>query len=124
MALRGVGFVGIRTGLFQQTVSLFRDVIGANVIRYTDDLAGFELGDGVLEIYDRKEPFHAFFSTGPVVGFKVADFDATHDVMQTAGVKFIGEVQHSAGTNWRHFYCPDGTIGEIIGPGVKPRGQN
>lgn len=89
------------------------------VTRQTGDLVGFRLEDGtIFELYGPGDEFHAFFTSGPVVGFRVDDFDATHEAMLSAGVRFIGEVQHAEGTSWRHFRCPDGTIAEIIGPGA------
>ena len=52
MVIRGVGFVGLRTGRLAETVALFRDVIGVPIARQKDDLVGFVLADGtVLELY-------------------------------------------------------------------------
>jgi catechol 2,3-dioxygenase-like lactoylglutathione lyase family enzyme len=121
MAVRGVGFVGIRSDRLDETVALFRDVIGVPVSRQADDLVGFTLADGtVLELYGPRDRFHAFFTTGPVVGFRVDDFDLTRQAMIAAGVPFIGDIQHADGQSWQHFRCPDGTVAEIIGPGVQP----
>src|SRR5262249_39838507 len=86
-----VDFVGIRTDRLNETVALFRDVLGVSVDRQTDDLAGFRLADGtVLELYSPTNEFHGFFTTGPVVAFKVDDFDAVRRAMLAAGIKFIG----------------------------------
>ncbi|MCT7375842.1 VOC family protein [Chelativorans salis] len=113
--------MGIRSGRLDETVRLFRDVIGVPVTRQADDLVGFRLADGtVLELYGPGDAFHAFFKTGPVVGFRVDDFDATRRAMIAAGIGFIGDVQHADGESWQHFHCPDGTIAEIIGPGAPP----
>jgi hypothetical protein len=68
------------------------------------------------------DEFHAFFTTGPVVAFRVDDFDETRRTMLAAGIVFIGDVQHSKGISWQHFRCPDGTVLEISGPGVEPPG--
>jgi hypothetical protein len=100
---------------------LFRDVLGVPVNRQTDDLVGFSLADGtVLELYSSTNEFHSFFNTGPVVAFRVDNFDVTRRAMLAAGVNFIGDVQHADGISWQHFYCPDGTILQISGPGAKP----
>ena len=102
-------------------VGLFRDVLGLAPLRHGKDFMGFRLADGtVLELYGPGDEFHSFFGTGPVVGFRVDDFDATHAAMAAAGIPFLGDVQHADGNSWRHFVCPDGTIAEIIGPGVAP----
>jgi hypothetical protein len=115
--ITGVRFVGMRGPRLAETAALFRDVIGIPVARQTPDLIGFELSDGtVLELYGPDNQFHAFFTTGPVVGFRVEDFAATKTRMLAARIQFIGEVQHADGLSWQHFRCPDGTIAEIIGP--------
>ena len=121
MAVEGVGFVGLRSEQFSEMVRLFRDVIGVPLARETSGLAGFRLGDGtVLEIYGPADEFHSFFTTGPVVGLRVGDFDAVRALMLFAGVEFIGAAQHASGTSWQHFHCPDGTVLEIIGLGRDP----
>ena len=66
------------------------------------------------------DEFHSFFTTGPVVGLRVGNFDAVRALMLAAGVEFIGSAQHANGTSWQHFRCPDGTVLEIIGPGRHP----
>jgi catechol 2,3-dioxygenase-like lactoylglutathione lyase family enzyme len=118
MTVSKVGFVGIRTDRLDETVALFRDVLGLSVDRRTDDQVGFKLGDGtVLELYNPANEFHSFFTTGPVVAFKVDNFDVARRAMLAAGVKFIGDVQHADGVSWQHFHGPDGTVLEILGPG-------
>ena len=121
MVVEGVGFVGLRSDQFSEMVQLFRDVIGVPLARETIGMAGFRLGDGtVLEIYGPADQFHSFFTTGPVVGLRVEDFDAVRALMLAAGVEFIGAPQHASGMSWQHFRCPDGTVLEVIGPGRDP----
>jgi catechol 2,3-dioxygenase-like lactoylglutathione lyase family enzyme len=85
MTVLKVGFVGIRSDRLDETVALFRDVIGVPVTRETDDLVGFRLADGtVLEFYGPANEFHAFFTTGPVVAFRVDNFDVTRRAMLAA----------------------------------------
>jgi len=121
MTVLKVDFVGIRSDRLDETVALFRDVLGMSVNRRTDDLVGFRLADGtVLELYSPANEFHGFFTTGPVVAFRVDNFDVARQAMLAAGVKFIGHVQHADGVSWQHFYCPDGTVLEISGEGQKP----
>ena len=120
MTIRKVGFVGIRTSRLNETVALFRDVLKVPVARQTENLVGFKFGDGaVLELYGPEDEFHAFFATGPVVGFRVDDFDAARGAMVAAGITFLGEIQHANGEAWQHFRSPDGTILEIIGSVVR-----
>jgi catechol 2,3-dioxygenase-like lactoylglutathione lyase family enzyme len=125
MTVLKVGFVGIRSDRLDETVALFRDVLGVSVNRQTDDLVGFELADGtVLELYGPANEFHSFFTTGPVVAFRVDNFDVARRAMLAAGVKFIGDVQHADGVSWQHFYCPDGTVLEISGTGQGAKPSN
>ena len=121
MTVDSVAFVGLRSDRYAEIVRLFRDIIGIPVTRQATDMTGFRLGDGtVLEIYGPADDFHSFFTTGPVVGFRVGDFDATRAAMLAARVEFIGAIQHADGVSWQHFRCPDGTVSEIIGPGKAP----
>lgn len=120
MTVQKVGFVGIRTDRLDETVALFRDVIGIPVIRHSDSQVRFKLDDDtVMELYGPSDEFHAFFTTGPVVAFRVNDFDVTRRAMIVAGINFIGDVQRAGGISWQHFHCPDGTILEISGPGTE-----
>jgi hypothetical protein len=121
VVVEGVDFVGLRSDRFPETARLFRDVIGVPLEREAAGMAQFRLGDGTaLEIYGPAEDFHSFFTTGPVVGLRVGDFDGVRALMLAAGVEFIGAVQHAGGRSWQHFRCPDGTVLEIIGPGTAP----
>jgi catechol 2,3-dioxygenase-like lactoylglutathione lyase family enzyme len=112
-----VNFVGMRTNRLDETVALFRDVLGIPVTRHTDGLVGFRLGDEtVVEIYGQTDEFHSFFTTGPVVAFQVENFDRMRQAMLKAGITFIGDVQSADCKTWQHFYAPDGTVLEISGP--------
>ena len=93
MAVKGVGFVGMRTDRFEETLALLRDVVGLPLTRQGADVAAVMLSDGTfVELFGPGETDHAHFTTGPVVGFRVDDFDAVHRAMLDAGVEFIGEV--------------------------------
>jgi hypothetical protein len=86
-----------------------------------------KLGDDtVLELYGPADQFDSFFATGPVVAFRVENFESARRAMIEAGVNFIGEAQYAGGAGWQHFHCPDGTILEISGPaaGAPGRGPN
>jgi len=96
-------------------VAFFRDVMGMTPIREEPGVAGFLMIDGAnLELYELDDEFHAFFTTGPVVAFRVDDVDAARATMEAAGVEFIGPVQRKDKTSWNHFRAPDGTIFEIL----------
>jgi catechol 2,3-dioxygenase-like lactoylglutathione lyase family enzyme len=117
MTVLKVDFVGIRTNRLDETVALFRDVLGVQVSRATDHAVSFRLADGtILELYGPGDEFHAFFTTGPVVAFRVEDFAIARQTMVNAGIEFIGEIQAADGVSWQHFHSPDGAILELIGP--------
>src|SRR3984893_5906055 len=121
MTVLKVDFVGIRTDRLDETVALFRDVLGVSVTRQPGDLVGFMLAEGtVLELYSPANEFHGFFTTGPVVAFRVDNFDVARERMLAAAIKFIGQLQHATRVSWQHFYGPDGTVLEISGAGQKP----
>ena len=113
----GVGFIGFRTGRFDEMVALFRDRIGLSVIREAQGATWFRLGtDAELHVYADTDPDHAFFTTGPVVGLRVADVDATREAMEADGLEMLTEVERTETAAWCHFRAPDGTVLEIIGP--------
>lgn len=123
MTVQRIDFVGIRTNRLGETAALFRDILKAPVARQAKDLVGFKLADEtVLELYGPSDTLHAFFTTGPVVAFRVEDFEAARKAMLKAGVGFIGNVQHAGRHYWQHFHSPDGAILELSGPAAHTGG--
>jgi catechol 2,3-dioxygenase-like lactoylglutathione lyase family enzyme len=115
MHVQGLTWLGLRTDQFEEMVKFFRDVMGMQPIRDEPEIAGFELTDGTqVELYRPEEEFHAFFTTGPVVAFRVDDVDVARATMEAAGIEFIGPVQQAGKTKWNHFRAPDGTVFEIL----------
>ena len=114
MEVKGFGWLGIRTAYFEQTVALFRDVMNLEVIREEHDVVGLRFPDGTeMEVWRPSDEFHSFFTTGPVVGFRVDDAEQARARMEAADIEFIGPVQHSEDVTWTHFRGPDGNIYEI-----------
>jgi len=115
MHVNGLSWLGLRTTQFEEMVTFFRDVMGMQPIRDEPEIAGFQLTDGTqVELYRPEEEFHEFFSTGPVVAFRVDDVNTVRTTMESAGIEFIGPIQHAGKTSWNHFRAPDGTIFEIL----------
>jgi len=115
MQVKGLSWLGLRTKQFEEMVTFFRDVMGIQPIRDEPEIAGFQLTDGrQMEFYRPEEEFHSFFTTGPVVAFRVDDVDAARTVMEAAGIEFIGPIQRDGSTSWNHFRAPDGTVFEIM----------
>ncbi len=118
MSVKGLGWLGIRTANFEETVRLFRDVMGVDVVRDERDVVGFKFADGTgMEIWRPEDEFHNFFGSGPVVGFCVDNVDEARARMEAAGIEFIGPIQRSGNASWNHFRGPDGNVYEIISQG-------
>ena len=114
MKVKGLAWLGLRTPQFEETVKLFRDVMGMELIRDELEVAGFKLTNNIeVEVYRPEEEFHAFFTSGPVVAFLVDDVDAARAIMEAAGIEFIGPIQRAGKMSWNHFRAPDGTVFEI-----------
>ena len=64
----------------------------------------------------KADPDHAFFTTGPVVGLRVADLEATRAQLEASGLEMLTEVERTESAAWCHVRAPDGTVIEIIGP--------
>jgi catechol 2,3-dioxygenase-like lactoylglutathione lyase family enzyme len=114
----GIGFIGFRTDRFKEMVALFRDRIGLTVLREAPGATWFRLGtDAELHVYADTDDDHAFFATGPVVGLRVDDVDATRAALEADGLEMLTDIQRTDEAAWCHFRAPDGTVLEIIGPG-------
>jgi len=115
MDVKGLTWLGLRTTQFEEMVQFFRDMMGMQPIRDESEIAGFQLTNGTqVELYRPDEEFHSFFTTGPVVAFRVDDVDAARATMEAAGIEFIGPIQRAGKTSWNHFRAPDGTVFEIL----------
>jgi hypothetical protein len=50
---------------------------------------------------------HPYFTTGPVIGLQVADFDLARADLGNAGLGLLGEVGGEVGGyRWQHFRVP------------------
>jgi catechol 2,3-dioxygenase-like lactoylglutathione lyase family enzyme len=115
--VEGIVWMGVRTAAFPGLRELFADVMGMEITRSSDGVTWFGLPGGEeIQIYAEDDVDHAFFPSGPVVGFRVADFAAAHAELDGAGVEWIGAGDHDASMRWRHFRAPDGNVYEILGP--------
>lgn len=115
--VRSLGFLGVRTPAFDETVALYRDVLGLMPIHLAPGAAWFRADDGAqIHVYAETDTDHAFFGSGPVVGLVVDDFEVTRAAMVASGIEFIGDPQRDGEAAWNHFRGPDGNVYEIIGP--------
>jgi catechol 2,3-dioxygenase-like lactoylglutathione lyase family enzyme len=95
-----------------------RDVLRLETLSVDATSSRFRLADGTeAHVYAGDDPDHAFFGSGPVIGFEVESFLAAHQALTKAGVELIyPEPQRAQGKAWQHFRAPDGNVYEIIGP--------
>jgi hypothetical protein len=86
LEVKGLGWLGIRTAHFEETVGLFRNVMNLEIIRQEHVVVGFRFPDGTeMEVWRPEDDFHCFFTTGPVVGFRVDDVEESRAWMKAAG---------------------------------------
>ena len=80
----------------------------------------FRLGaDAELHVYADSDADHPFLTTGPVVGLRVEDVDATRNRLEADGLEMLTDMERTADAAWCHFRAPDGTVMEIIGPSAE-----
>jgi catechol 2,3-dioxygenase-like lactoylglutathione lyase family enzyme len=116
MRITGLGWVGTRTSQYQPMVAFLKDVLGLTPHVEEDGFALFRLPNGdTIEVFGDNDEHHRFFTTGPVVGFRVADVPAAQAEMEAAGIEFLGRpASSSEGYAWSHFRAPDGNVYEIM----------
>jgi hypothetical protein len=78
-----------------------------------DGFAVFKLPNGdKIGVFGADDEHHQFFTTGPVVGFRVADVATAQAEME---VEFLGlPASSSYGYAWSHFRAPAGNVYEIM----------
>jgi catechol 2,3-dioxygenase-like lactoylglutathione lyase family enzyme len=97
-------------------VAFLKGVLGLTPHVEEDGFAVFRLPNGdTIEVFGDNDEHHRFFTTGPVVGFRVADVPAAQAEMEAAGIEFLGRpASSSEGYAWSHFRAPDGNVYEIM----------
>lgn len=110
-----LGWLGVRTERFEETVSLYRDLLGLEPYHADGTSVRFRLADGAqLHVYGPEDDDHRFFGTAPVVGIVVDDVPVLRQRMESAGIEFLTELEQDGGSAWCHFRGPDGNVYEII----------
>jgi len=118
MQVRGVVWIGTRTGRFEETVAFFRDTLGIPLAEPGPDFAWGKLPDtSQLEVFGPSDTEHIDFATGPVPEFLVDDLAAALDELRGAGVEILGTPVLGDTEGWLHFRAPDGNVyGLTTGP--------
>jgi catechol 2,3-dioxygenase-like lactoylglutathione lyase family enzyme len=118
MAVRSVGWLGVRTPHAAAMTAFYRDVLQLEVILERPGATWFRLADGAeVHVYGPDDADHDFFGSSPVAGFWVDSFRAARAALEVAGAEFMyARPQRAEGRAWQHFRAPDGNVYEIIGP--------
>jgi catechol 2,3-dioxygenase-like lactoylglutathione lyase family enzyme len=115
VSVHGLGWLGVRTDRFDETVALYRDVLGLEPFHADEASVRFRLRGGAeLHVYGPADDDHRFFGTAPVVGLAVEDAAATRERLEAAGIALLTELERDGEAAWCHFRGPDGNVYEII----------
>ena len=126
MNVKRIGFLGTRTGNFDATVSLFRDILGLQSVHSEADWSVFQLPSGrrdFVEVFGSEHAnsriFPAEVSEGTVVAFAVDDLVGAREELANAEVELIGDLVWAdelfddpsmEGYGWFFFRGPDGNV--------------
>jgi predicted enzyme related to lactoylglutathione lyase len=112
----GLVWGGTRTERFDETVKFFAEVMGFELDEQQPGFASFKLSNGdKFEVFGPEDEDHAFFTTGPVIGFGVDDVDSARARLESVGVEFLAPTQSVGDYRWAHFRGPDGNVYEVSG---------
>jgi catechol 2,3-dioxygenase-like lactoylglutathione lyase family enzyme len=116
MQAYGLMWVGTRTPEFEATRRFFETLLGLPVGNEREHFVRFDLPDaGSVEVFDARADPYTHFTTGPVVGIQVSDFDRALAELASSGYPLLGEVGGEPGDyRWQHFRGPDGVVLEIV----------
>ncbi len=126
MNVQRICFLGTRTGNFEATAALFRDVLGLASTHTEPGWSVFQLPSGRTDFVEVFGPenrnaslFPAEVDTGIVVAFAVDDIVGAQEGLTAAGVELIGDLvwanelfddPNMQGFGWFFFRGPDGNI--------------
>jgi catechol 2,3-dioxygenase-like lactoylglutathione lyase family enzyme len=110
-------WIGTRTPAFDNSVAFFRDVLELPVGVLRPNFVRLDLPDDVaLEVFrPGGDDDHPYFTTGPVIGFQVGDFDNAVGELRTSANGLLGAIGGEVGDyRWQHFRAPDAAVYEIV----------
>ena len=124
--VKRICFLGTRTGNFDATVTLFRDVLGLDGVHSEAGWSVFQLPSGrsdFVEVFGREHAnaklFPAEVSEGTVVAFAVDDIVGAREELAAAEIEVIGDLvwadelfddRTMEGFGWFFFRGPDGNV--------------
>jgi catechol 2,3-dioxygenase-like lactoylglutathione lyase family enzyme len=115
MEVQRLGWLGIRTAKFDETVSFLEKTLDLRLELREPGRALFLLANGdPVDVFDEADERYAHFTTGPVAGFLVDDVGRAREEVASSGV-WVGPLQQGEGFAWAHFRGPDGNLYELQG---------
>ncbi len=114
MKVRGIVWMGVQTQRFDEMRTFIRALTGASPGSEEPGFALWSLPNGdLVELFaEGRKPA---FGSGPVVGFQVADLEASRREVEAAGAEIVGSYgPNEAGYASVHFRAPDGNVYEIV----------
>lgn len=116
MQVLGLVWLGTRTPAFEATRRFLESTLELPVGTERPHFVRFDLPDaGAVEVFDASVDPYTHFSTGPVLGFHVADFDRARDELVSRGHPLLRDVGGARGEyRWQHFRGFDGLVFEIV----------
>ena len=115
MKVLGLVWMGTRTDRFAETTAFFEKTMGFTLGVSYDGFREYTLPNAdVVEVFAADSPHNPHFTSGPAVGFLVADIAGAAAELAAAGAELLGEVQRQGGYSWLHFRGPDGNVYEVV----------
>lgn len=110
---KGLTWVGVGTDRYEQTMRLFRDVLGLEIEVEVDRQAILRTANGdQVEVFG-KDGRGKSQNSPPTIAFEVDDVTAARDALAAAGVEIVGEIGSWNGHEWLYFRSPDGYLFEV-----------
>ncbi|MGH9920050.1 MAG: VOC family protein, partial [Nitrososphaerales archaeon] len=112
----GLMWVGTRTTEFEATRRFFETTLELPVGNQREHFVRFDLPDaGAVEVFDARADPYTHFTTGPVIGIQVSDFERARTELASSGYALLGDAGgQSGGYRWQHFRGPGGVVLEIV----------
>lgn len=109
----GISWVGIGSDRYDETLHLFRDVLGLQVTDGAERQALLTVAPGqMMEIFGHDGPGKSR-NTPPAIGLEVDDFAAACAALKAAEVELEGDPGEWEGHRWQYFRTPDGYLFSI-----------
>jgi predicted enzyme related to lactoylglutathione lyase len=113
--VRGIVWLGIKTEQMEADRRLFGELLGLRLVQEEATSLTYRLPNGdIVEVFGPDTPGQEAMPDAPVAGFLVEDIDLVRDVLEKAGIEFLGETQSAPGYGrWVSFRGPDGNVYEL-----------